>query len=116
MSFKDMITPPEKEGKEKHVPVIEAPSKVKNGEWFEVSIMVGKEVPHPNTLEHHIEGITLYYKEDGAKPVYKVADFTSFAVHVDSYVSIKTRVEASGYLYAIESCNIHGIWMNEADL
>ncbi|MDY6964649.1 MAG: class II SORL domain-containing protein [Halobacteriota archaeon] len=113
MGFKDLINPPEKEGKEKHVPVIEAQGKAKKGEWIEVSVVVGKEVAHPNTLEHHIEGISLYFKEDGEKPVYKVADFTSFAVHTDSCVSLRIRVEGSGSLHALSSCNIHGLWESE---
>ncbi|WP_456341745.1 desulfoferrodoxin family protein, partial [Thermovibrio sp.] len=40
---------PEPEGKRKHTPVIEAPAKVKKGEWFEVRVVVGKDIPHPNT-------------------------------------------------------------------
>lgn len=47
------------EGKEKHVPVIKAPEKVKAGEPFEVTVIVGDEVPHPNTVEHHIKWIAL---------------------------------------------------------
>lgn len=113
MSFKNVINPPEKEGKEKHVPVIEAPDSVNKGEWFDVSVVVGKEVEHPNTLEHHIEGISLFYKEGGQKPVYKLAEFTSFAVHTDSRVSLRIRVENSGSLYVISSCNLHGLWESE---
>jgi len=39
---------------EKHVPVIVAPGSVKAGEKFVVEVSVGKEIPHPNTTEHHI--------------------------------------------------------------
>ena len=54
--FGDIVIPPEKEmGKEKHVPIIDAPSKVKAGEPFMVTVQVGKIVAHPNTVEHHIK-------------------------------------------------------------
>ena len=33
---------------EKHVPVIDAPAKVKADEPFKISVTVGKEIPHPN--------------------------------------------------------------------
>ncbi len=43
--------------KEKHVPVIDAPDKVKKGEFFNIKVEIGKEIPHPNTTEHHIRWI-----------------------------------------------------------
>ncbi|MBC7238051.1 MAG: Neelaredoxin, partial [Chloroflexi bacterium] len=52
---------------EKHVPVIECPDTVKAGEFFEVTVSIGKEVAHPNTTEHHIAWITLYYQPEGDK-------------------------------------------------
>ncbi len=42
---------------EKHAPVIECPDVVKAGEEFVVSLEIGKEIPHPNTTEHHIDWI-----------------------------------------------------------
>jgi superoxide reductase len=55
---------------EKHVPVIEAPESVKAGEKFIVQVSVGKEIAHPNTTEHHIRGIRLYFKPEGGKFAY----------------------------------------------
>ena len=52
---------------EKHVPAIAAPESVKAGEPFEVEIAVGKEIPHPNTLEHHIAWAALYFVADGSQ-------------------------------------------------
>ncbi|MBM3243707.1 MAG: Neelaredoxin, partial [Candidatus Omnitrophica bacterium] len=46
---------------EKHVPVIDAPEKIKKGELVRVAIKVGKEIAHPNTVEHHIKSIEVYY-------------------------------------------------------
>ena len=51
---------------EKHVPVIDAPESFKAGDWVEVSATVGKEIPHPNTTEHHICWIALHFVPDGA--------------------------------------------------
>jgi superoxide reductase len=51
---------PEPEGKRKHTPVVEAPCKVKKGEWFEVKVIVGKDIAHPNTKEHWIEHVSLW--------------------------------------------------------
>ena len=60
---------------EKHVPVIEAPEKVKAGEVFEVKIRVGKEIPHPNTTEHHIRWISLYFQPEGDKFTYQIGRY-----------------------------------------
>ena len=51
--------------KEKHVPVIECPDKVKSGEIFWLKITVGKEIAHPNTTEHHIRWISVYFHPEG---------------------------------------------------
>jgi len=39
---------------EKHVPSIEAAVDIKNKNLFVVTVSVGREIPHPNTTEHHI--------------------------------------------------------------
>ncbi len=43
--------------KEKHTPVLEIIGEVKKGESINVKLMVGKEIAHPNTTEHHIRWI-----------------------------------------------------------
>lgn len=116
MSFKDIINSPDKEGKEKHIPVIESPDKVRSDEWFEVTVVIGKDVAHPNTLEHHIEGISLYYKEDGDKLAVKLAEFSPIPVHADSRVTVRVKIGNSGKVHAISSCNIHGIWESEKEI
>lgn len=64
----DAIIAPAKEmGKEKHVPIIDAPSSATAGKPFNVTVTVGKTVPHPNTVEHHIKWIQLYAQEDGSQ-------------------------------------------------
>ena len=55
---------------EKHVPAIECPDAVAADEIFEVKVSLGKEVAHPNTTEHHIRWIQLFFKPEGGKFAY----------------------------------------------
>lgn len=102
---------------EKHVPVL---SVEKNGENFLITAEVGKEIAHPNTLEHHIAWIKVYYQADGSKPV-EIAS-TNFSAHGESNALTNPKVVVSlkategGKLYAQSYCNIHGLWESELDL
>ena len=49
---------------EKHSPVIEI---LEKGEKIKVRVSVGKEIPHPNTTEHHISWIEVYFLPEGEK-------------------------------------------------
>jgi superoxide reductase len=51
---------------EKHVPVIELPPTIQAGEDFQVKVSLGEGVPHPNTTEHHIRWISVYFQPEGA--------------------------------------------------
>jgi desulfoferrodoxin (superoxide reductase-like protein) len=42
---------------EKHIPVIECPDSVKSGEKFRISVLVGKEISHPNTTGCTAKGV-----------------------------------------------------------
>ncbi|MBL3592344.1 MAG: class II SORL domain-containing protein [Synergistaceae bacterium] len=107
---------------EKHVPVIEAPEKVKAGEKFTVQVSVGKEIAHPNTTEHHIRWIKLYYKPAEGKFPYEVFN-VEFNVHgeaaagpnqgpayAEPVASALVRFDKPGTLVAASYCNIHGLW------
>ncbi|MHB0856835.1 MAG: class II SORL domain-containing protein [Anaerolineae bacterium] len=107
---------------EKHVPVIECPDTVPSGEMFSVSVTLGKEIAHPNTTEHHIRWITLYFMPEGAKFIYDVARL-EFSAHGESVQgpnqgpvythhggTISMRTTSPGTLYALAYCNIHGLW------
>ena len=107
---------------EKHVPVIECPDEVKTDENFKVTLTVGKGVAHPNTTEHHIRWVQLYFQSDGEKDVYHVGNY-EFAAHGESteganagpaytHSSVTTtlKIKRSGVLYATSLCNIHGLW------
>ncbi|RKY03155.1 desulfoferrodoxin [Candidatus Poribacteria bacterium] len=112
--FGDVIAPPEREGGEKHVPHIEAPSKVKAGEPFQVTIVVGKETPHPNTVEHHIKWIQVYASSGG--PAVHVATFDLGPTYAEPEVTFTMRLEKSAALHALEYCNVHGVWENSVEI
>lgn len=107
---------------EKHVPVIECPDQVKAGEPFRVTVTVGKEITHPNTTEHHIRWIDVYFQPEGDKFVYQVGHF-DFAAHGESVkganqgpvhahptASFAMQVTGPGTLLTLSLCNIHGLW------
>jgi superoxide reductase len=113
---------------EKHVPVIEAPDKVKKGEFFQVTATVGKEIAHPNKTEHHISWIEVYFHPQGEKFPYQIGraefcahgasvqgpDTSSVYTHHEVVLSFKT--DKSGVIYASSYCNIHGLWQNSKEL
>ena len=102
--------------KEKHVPVIEAPDTVKADEVFQVKVTLGKEVAHPNTTEHHIRWITLYYHDAGGKFPHEVARIESAEgpnqgpVYAHHAAVATLKIGKSGVLHAVAYCNIHGLW------
>lgn len=106
---------------EKHVPVIHAPEKAKKGDIIEVSANIGEEIPHPNTLEHHIAWIKLYfYPEGGNFPVeigtYDFASHGEAGVFSEPYVTVRFKAEKSGTIMASSYCNIHGLWQNSEEI
>jgi superoxide reductase len=114
--------------KEKHVPVLEAPEKVKKGENVRVSVTVGKEIPHPNTTEHHIAWIDVYFHPQGSKFPYHLGRFEFHAhgastdgpntssIYAHPAVTLTFKSEKSGTLFAFSYCNIHGLWMHSREL
>jgi superoxide reductase len=114
--------------KEKHVPVIECPDKVKPGEFFVIKVTVGKEIAHPNTTEHHIRWIGIYFQSEGEKFPCEVGRF-DFNAHGESAdgpnkgsayanpeVTASLKVSKPGSIFASSMCNIHGLWSSEKDL
>jgi superoxide reductase len=107
---------------EKHVPVIDSPETVKPDEAFHVKLTVGKEIPHPNTTEHHIRWISLYFQPEGDKFTYHVGrfDFSAHGEHVkganegsaytEPAATTTLKLKASGTLQAVSYCNIPGLW------
>jgi superoxide reductase len=107
---------------EKHVPVIEAPDKVKKGEMFTVRSLVGREIPHPNTTQHHIMWLDLYFHPAGEKFPYQIAhaDFTAHGssvqgadtstVYTAPDVTVTFKTDKPGIIFSSSYCNIHGLW------
>jgi superoxide reductase len=109
---------------EKHVPVIECPDEVKADQVFQVKVSIGEEVAHPNTTEHHIRWIRLYFQPDGDKSSYEVGNY-EFAAHGESVdgpnmgpvythhaATAAMKIKKGGTLHATSFCNIHGLWEN----
>jgi superoxide reductase len=100
--------------KESHTPKIEAPSAVKAGEDFEIKVSVG---PHPNTMEHSIRFIEVYFYEEGRPFNPKILTRVDFApMLTEPIVVIRVKLEKSGILHILEYCNLHGLWSNKKDI
>ena len=107
---------------EKHVPVISAPERVEAGEEFTIEVTVGEEIEHPNTTEHHIRWIEVFFMPDGADYPFSLGrfEFTSHGESIDGPnssgvysepdVTLKAKIEGPGTLIANSYCNIHGLW------
>jgi len=93
---------------ESHTPKLEAPDKVKAGQPFEVKVSVG---PHPNTVEHSIRRVEIYFEEEGRafNPVL-VASVDLAPVYSEPSVVLTLKLHKSGTIYAVEYCNLHGLW------
>ena len=113
---------------EKHVPVIEAPDRPKKGTFCRVIVSVGKEIPHPNTTEHHIRWIALDFLPQGEKFPYEIGKF-EFNSHGESVqgpntstvfthpeVTLSFKTDKPGMLLAVSYCNIHGLWQSSKEL
>lgn len=113
---------------EKHVPVIECPETVKADEPFEIKLSIGKEIGHPNTTEHHIRWIRLYFKPEDEKFAYEVGshDFTAHGestagadqgpVYTEPSATLSMKIRKPGILFAASYCNIHGLWENTKEV
>ena len=111
MRFGDILKSKEAEGKEKHVPVIEIGKGKGEGGTDIVHVVVGKEVPHPNTVEHHIVWVELYgVKKDGQVIDLGRSDFAPS--YTNPNVRFQVPVAQFKAFYALAYCNIHGLWEN----
>ena len=91
----------------KHLPIIEAPGKIKKDEVFEINIHIGgiDGVNHPNEAGHFIEWIELYSGDTflgrssfsgGAS--YPVTKFKVKLSHAHAPLKVRSK------------CNLHGVW------
>ncbi len=113
---------------EKHVPVIEAGDKAKKGEFTDITASVGKAIPHPNTTEHYISWIEVYFLPKGEKFSYQIGKFefnshgastqgpNTSTVYTQPVVICSMKTDKPGIIYAISYCNIHGLWQSSKEL
>ena len=114
--------------KEKHAPVIECVAEVKAGETLHVTLSIGKEIAHPNTTEHHINWIELYFHPEGDKFPFQLGhfDFTAHGeagtgpntgpAYTQPEAQVAVKLAKSGVLYATSLCNIHGLWASAQEI
>jgi superoxide reductase len=113
---------------EKHVPVIDCADTITADEMFEVKASIGKEVAHPNTTEHHISWIEIYFLADGEKFPQLIAR-SEFGAHGASVQGPNTstiytnpsavcmmKTGKPGTLMAVSMCNIHGLWQSAKEI
>jgi superoxide reductase len=113
---------------EKHVPMIECPDSVKKGEFFDIKVTIGKEVAHPNTTEHHIRWIQVFFHPKDGKYGYQIAncEFTAHGEGVDGPnkgpvythhgATVSAKIDQPGAIYALSLCNIHGFWESSKEI
>ena len=113
---------------EKHVPVIDCPDDVEKDTMFDVHVGLGKEIAHPNTTEHHIRWIDLYFHPDGEKYPYQIGhyEFSAHGASVDGAdtstvythhsVTSSFKTNKPGTIHAVALCNIHGLWQSSKQI
>jgi len=99
---------------ESHTPKIEAPDTVKVGETIDVKIVIG---PHLNTVQYSIRWIELYfYKEGRAFNPILLGRVMFIPEYTEPEVMFRVKLRKSGVLYAIEYCNLHGLWEGRKEI
>jgi superoxide reductase len=113
---------------EKHVPVIECLDTVKADEMFKVTVGLGKEVAHPNTTEHHIRWISMFFHPKDEKFPYHIGHYefnahgesvkgpNTSSVYTHHEVTIKFKTSKPGTILALALCNIHGLWQSAKEV
>jgi superoxide reductase len=115
MEFSAMIKTDKDEGKEKHVPRITIDKGHKEGKDI-IRVVVGHEVSHPNTAEHHISWIELYgVKKDNQ--VINLGRAACAPIYVNPNVRFQiNQIEEFKAFYALAYCNSHGVWGNSLEV
>jgi len=94
--------------RESHTPKIEAPVQAKPDEPILVKISVG---PHPNTIEHSIRWLEVFFYEEGRafNPI-NLGKVSFNAPTTEPEITIRVKLSKSGVIHALEYCNLHGLW------
>ena len=91
----------------KHTPKITAPDTVKAGEWFDVTIAIGKDAVHPSMDTHFVRYIALYNKDVEISRTYLHPVFSQ------PKVTYTIRLKQSTTLRAMEEPNHTAGWISE---
>jgi superoxide reductase len=104
------INPAEKEGKEKHVPVILVTKEcgLIPDVCSDIHIKVGA-TPHPMAEDHWIQWIDVYNNK-------KHLARYMLTPNLEPAVSVHIKRELKGKIQVVEFCNKHGRWTAEAAL
>lgn len=100
---------------EKHVPVIKTK---KEGEYLIITVEVGKEIKHPNTFDHHIKWIEVFFVDnEDAFPLGRI----EFEAHGEKgftkpFAVFRFKPKGNGKIVALSFCNIHGLWKNSLEV
>ena len=113
MRLGDFIKTDKQEGKEKHVPVIDLVS-CPDCPQRTVRVIVGKESPHPNTVEHHIKWVALFGVKGGV--LVHLATFDLGPTYGSPDVTAHVSLTGLSELIAVEYCNLHGLWESSLKL
>ena len=108
---------------EKHAPMIDAPDGVAAGQVFTVTAHLGAAIAHPNTPQHHIAWMSLYFLPEGGKQAIQLAhaEFTAHAASMTDQpgpaltqprMVADVQLAKSGTLQALAYCNLHGLWQS----
>ena len=89
----------------KHTPVIQAPEKVQSGEWFDVTVTIGKEGVHPSFEEHHVEWIALFKNDVELSRIYL------HPVHSQPKVTFTIALKDSATLKVMTAPNHTSAWV-----
>ena len=113
--FSDLVRGPTSEGREKHIPSIELiKGQGKMGKDL-VEIVVGREAPHPNTVDHYIVWIQAF----GAKKDGHVLDLGREVFKPDIGKPVYAfEIDSSGFkhLFSFSYCTLHGVWEQHLEL
>ena len=116
MEFSEIIKTAASEGKEKHVPRITVDKGHQEGMDI-VRVVVGHEVEHPNTPEHHIAWIELYGVRKDNGQVLHLGRATWAPVYSNPNVRFQVnQIQDFKSFHAVAYCNIHGLWSSSLEV
>ena len=116
MQFPEILKGADAEGKEKHVPTIEVIKDHGSDKLELIHVMVGKQTPHPNTVEHHIAWVEVFGVKRDTSQVVSLGR-ASFGPGLTSpNISFNTSTSEFKAICALSYCNVHGLWQSCLEL